>query len=73
MVTGFRGATTIEGTWSTTVNDDGAKLNMEFDLSVDFNLEWNVYDIGDDRIKLYNGEGNRMDNEKSVKEDFARD
>jgi hypothetical protein len=60
VVTGFRGATTIEGTWSTTFNDDGAKLNMEFDILVDFNLEWNVYDVGDDRIKLYNGEGNRI-------------
>ncbi len=60
VVTGFRGATTIEGTWSTTVNDDGAKLNLEFDMSVDFNLEWNVYDVGEDRIKLYNGESNRI-------------
>ena len=60
VVTGFRGATTIEGTWSTMVGDDGAKLTMEFATQVDFSLEWNVYDIGEDRIKLFNGESNRI-------------
>lgn len=70
VVTGFRGATTIAGTWSSTVTDDGAKLNMEFDMSVDFNLEWNVYDIGDDRIKLYNGEGNRIIMKQICEEDL---
>lgn len=57
---GFDGATVIEGTWSTTVGDDGAKLTMEFDNSTDFNLEWNVYDLGDDKIKLFSGDGNRV-------------
>ncbi|TLP82366.1 hypothetical protein ES765_01440 [Maribacter sp. ACAM166] len=70
VVTGFRGATTIEGTWSTTVGDDGAKLNMEFDASVDFNLEWNVYDVGDDRIKLFNGESNRIIMKQICEEDL---
>lgn len=60
VVTGFAGATTVEGTWSTTVGDDGAQLTMEFDASTEFNLEWNVNDLGDDKIKLYNGNGNRI-------------
>ncbi|SNR29867.1 hypothetical protein SAMN04488009_1001 [Maribacter sedimenticola] len=60
VVTGFRGATTVQGTWSTAVGEDGAQLTMDFDASTDFNLEWNVYDMGDDKIKLYNGEGNRI-------------
>ncbi|WP_339839028.1 hypothetical protein [uncultured Maribacter sp.] len=60
VVTGFTGATTVEGTWSTTVGDDGAKLTMEFEASTDFNLEWNVYDLGDDKIKLYNNDSNRI-------------
>lgn len=60
VVTGFRGAATIEGTWNTMVGDDGAKLTMEFATEVDFSLEWNVYDIGEDRIKLFNGESNRI-------------
>lgn len=70
VVTGFRGATTIEGTWSTTVGDDGAKLNMEFATAVDFNLEWTVYDIGDDRIKLFNGESNRIIMKQICEEDL---
>ncbi|TVZ16885.1 hypothetical protein [Maribacter sp. MAR_2009_72] len=57
---GFDGATVIEGTWSTKVGDDGAKLTMEFENSTDFNLEWNVYDLGDDKIKLFSGDGNRV-------------
>ncbi|MGO4918235.1 hypothetical protein [Maribacter spongiicola] len=57
---GFDGATVIEGTWSTTVGDDGVKLTMEFENSTDFNLEWNVYDLGDDKIKLFSGDGNRV-------------
>lgn len=60
VVTGFTGATTVEGTWSTTVGDDGAELTMEFDATTDFNLEWNVYDLGDDKIKLYNNDSNRI-------------
>tara|TARA_R110002074_G_scaffold281413_3_gene452992 strand:+ start:24577 stop:26313 length:1737 start_codon:yes stop_codon:yes gene_type:complete len=71
VITGFRGATTIAGTWSTTVGDDGAKLNMEFETSVDFNLEWNVYDIGDNRIKLFNGESNRIIMKQICVEDLA--
>ena len=60
VVTGFTGAATVEGTWSTTVGDDGAKLTMEFDATTDFNLEWNVYDLGDDKIKLYSDDSNRI-------------
>ncbi|WP_299796935.1 hypothetical protein [uncultured Maribacter sp.] len=58
--TGFNGATVVEGTWTTTVGDDGAKLTMEFENSTDFNLEWDVYDLGDDKIKLYSGDSNRV-------------
>ncbi|HAI37328.1 MAG TPA: hypothetical protein DCM40_03905, partial [Maribacter sp.] len=47
VVTGFRGATTVEGTWSSTVGDDGAKLTIDFESNTDFNLEWTVYDLGD--------------------------
>jgi hypothetical protein len=71
VITGFRGATTIAGTWSTTVGEHGAKLNMEFETSVDFNLEWNVYDIGDNRIKLFNGESNRIIMKQICVEDLA--
>lgn len=68
--TGFNGATTIEGTWSTTVGDDGAKLTMEFENSTDFNLEWYVYDLGDDKIKLYNDDSNRVVMKQFCSEDL---
>lgn len=79
VVSGFRGASTIEGTWTATLGDDGARLNIEFASGEDFNLEWSVYDIGDDRIKLFNGEGNRIimkqiceDDEESVTAETLR-
>lgn len=60
VIAGFNTVTRIEGTWSTTVDDDGVMLNMEFETSADFTLNWKVYDIGDDRIKLYKGDGDRI-------------
>jgi len=48
------------GTWNSRVTEDGAKLNLEFDTLVDFTLEWTVYEIADDTIKLFSGEGNRI-------------
>ena len=70
VVTGFTGAATVEGTWSTTVGDDGAKLTMEFDTTTDFNLEWNVYDLGDDKIKLYSDDSNRIIMKQFCEEDL---
>lgn len=70
VLSGLNGITAIEGTWSTTVGDDGAMLNMVFETSVDFTLNWNVYDIGDDRIKLFNGEGNRIIMKQICEEDL---
>ncbi|WP_394747190.1 hypothetical protein [Spongiimicrobium salis] len=48
------------GSWATRVTDNGALLRLEFDVLVDFTLEWMVYDIGERGIKLFNGEGNRI-------------
>ncbi|WP_430427604.1 hypothetical protein [Maribacter litoralis] len=70
VVTGFRGATTIEGTWTSTVGDDGAKLTIDFESSTDFNLEWTVYDLGDDQIKLYNDASNRIIMKQFCEEDL---
>ncbi|TDT47107.1 hypothetical protein CLV90_1178 [Maribacter spongiicola] len=68
--TGFNGATVVQGTWTTTVGDDGAKLTMEFENSTDFNLEWNVYDLGYDKIKLFSGDGNRIIMKQFCEEDL---
>jgi len=70
VVTGFAGGVTVEGTWTTTVGEDGAQLTMAFDASTEFNLEWNVYDLGDDKIKLYNGDGNRIVMKQICEEDL---
>ncbi|WP_437371811.1 hypothetical protein [Maribacter litoralis] len=70
VVTGFRGATTVEGTWTSTVGDDGAKLTIDFESSTDFNLEWTVYDLGDDQIKLYNDASNRIIMKQFCEEDL---
>ena len=48
------------GGWSTRVTDHGILLNLEFDVLVDFNLEWFVYEIGEGKIKLYAEGGNRI-------------
>ena len=50
----------INGTWSTRHTDMGMKLLLEFDVLVDFNLEWTVYEIGPHTIKLFSEEGNRI-------------
>ena len=55
-----RAGLNITGTWSSSVGDNGAILTMNFETLVDFTLEWQVYEIGEDRIKLFNGESNRV-------------
>ena len=50
----------INGTWSTRHTDMGTKLLLEFDILVDFNLEWTVYEVGPHTIKLFSEEGNRI-------------
>ncbi|MDT0607978.1 hypothetical protein [Croceitalea rosinachiae] len=50
----------LNGEWATRVSDHGILLNLEFDVLVDFTLEWLVYEIGEHTIKLYNDEGNRI-------------
>ena len=50
----------INGFWSTRHTDMGMKLLLEFDVLVDFNLEWTVYEIGPHTIKLFSEEGNRI-------------
>ena len=42
------------------MTDHGVLLNLEFDVLVDFNLEWFVYEIEPGKIKLYAEGGNRI-------------
>lgn len=50
----------LNGTWSTRITDHGVLVNLEFDVLVDFNLEWFVYEIEPGKIKLYAEGGNRI-------------
>ena len=43
----------LNGTWATRVSDHKVLLKLEFDVLVDFTLEWFVYEIGEGKIKLY--------------------
>ena len=69
----------IDGTWTTRQSDDGTLLSLDFDLLTDFTLEWFVYEIDDDEIKLYSGDGNRIrleqdcDFSDSISEDRVAD
>ena len=50
----------LTGTWSTRVADWKVLVKMDFELSVDFNLEWSVYEIEKNKIKFYTANGNRI-------------
>ena len=50
----------LTGTWSTRVTDHKVLLKLEFDVLVDFNLEWFVYELGEGVIKLYAEGGNKI-------------
>ena len=73
VLSGVTGASTIAGVWSTSISDDGVKLNMEFEASVDFTLDWNVYDLDEDKIKLYNDNGNRIVLKQICDEDLVEE
>jgi hypothetical protein len=51
---------TINGTWSTTATNEGVLVELDFEFLVDFNLEWVVYELDDDKIKFYNDNGNKI-------------
>ncbi len=50
----------LNGTWSTRVAEHRVLLKLEFTELVDFTLEWYVYEIGEGKIKLYAGDGDKI-------------
>ena len=50
----------LTGEWSTRISEFQVKLTLEFEFLADFNLEWFVYDLDKDRIKLYADDGNKI-------------
>ena len=55
-----RAGIVYNGTWSTRVSEHKVLLKLEFDELVDFTLEWYVYEIGEGKIKLYAGDGDKI-------------
>ncbi|MBO0321772.1 hypothetical protein J0X14_05650 [Muricauda sp. CAU 1633] len=51
---------TLNGTWSTRATDAGILVALDFDVLVDFNLEWVVYELDEHIIKFYNDNGNKI-------------
>ncbi|NHF58184.1 hypothetical protein FK220_002445 [Flavobacteriaceae bacterium TP-CH-4] len=58
-VTGSAGGT-VTGTWETRITDWRVALVLEFETMIDFNLEWFVYEIDEDKIKLFKGDHDRI-------------
>ena len=50
----------LNGMWTSRLTDHGILLNLEFDVLVDFNLQWFVYEIEKGKIKLYAEGGNKI-------------
>ena len=50
----------LTGSWSTRVAEHKVLLKLEFDVLVDFNLEWFVYEIGEGKIKFFAEGGNKI-------------
>jgi len=60
----------LEGEWETTVSDYRVKLTLEFEFIAAFSLEWFVYEIDKDRIKLFisDADGDKIIMKRSCEE-----
>lgn len=52
--------TSITGTWTTSMAGNGVMLSIDFQAAADFTLEWYVYKMHDDFIKLYKDNDNKI-------------
>ncbi len=50
----------VIGTWSTSMTDNGVLLSIDFETLADFTLEWHVYNMHDNFIKLYKDNSNKI-------------
>ncbi|MFD2589017.1 hypothetical protein ACFSQJ_18980 [Croceitalea marina] len=50
----------LTGEWETSISDHGVVLDLEFEVLVDFNLQWLVYEVGEGRIKLFGDDNNKI-------------
>ncbi|WP_281542486.1 hypothetical protein [Maribacter aestuarii] len=61
------------GTWSYTIGENGATVTLNIESITDFNLKWNIYKTAEGRIKLINGESNRIIMKKVCEDDEPKD
>jgi len=50
----------VLGSWSFEFTDEGPKVELDFGMLMDFNLVWFVYEIGEDKIKFYSDNDNKI-------------
>ena len=55
-----RQGNSLTGSWSTRVADLKVLIKLEFDVLVDFNLDWYVYELEEGVVKLYAEGGNKI-------------
>ncbi len=49
-----------EGIWETSQTENGVLLTLDFNSANDFNLNWLVYELDDERIKFFSSNDNRI-------------
>ena len=50
----------VTGEWSVEFTDHGPAVEMNFGMMADFNLVWFVYEIGENKIKFYSDNDNKI-------------
>ncbi|ASV29338.1 hypothetical protein [Maribacter cobaltidurans] len=65
--TGFE----ANGTWTSSMGDNGAMITMNLEALTDFSMEWTIYKTEEGIIKFYNGERNRIRMRRYCEEDGA--
>lgn len=55
-----RQGNSLTGNWTTRVAEHKVLIKLEFDVLVDFNLDWYVYELEEGVIKLYAEGGNKI-------------
>ncbi len=55
-----RAGNSLTGSWTTRVTENRVLLKLQFDVLVDFNLEWYVYELESGKIKLTTEEGDKI-------------
>jgi len=55
-----RGGNVLSGEWSTKISDYRVALQLDFDVLVEFSLLWYVYEIDENKIKLFANDSDKI-------------